>query len=276
MGESLSQTNPLLCVAYVASSPSSLHVNSPLRDLHSGHFGGSVHNPIQALSEIIAQLHDADGRVAVPGFYDNVRQFTPSERADLAQIDPLFNATWDAVAGAPQTWGESEYSLHERTGIRPTLELNGIFGGYAGEGVKTVLPATATAKISCRLVANQDPARIYQLIEDHIATLTPPTITTRIERAEMGSPAVMIDLSSTAVQVARQAYEAHWGVPAIPEMAGGSVPITNLLEPHINEIVLMGYAHKGGQPHGPNEHIILRNYPRSIATAITFLQEIGK
>ena len=252
-----------------------LHVQGPLRDLHSGHYGGSVHNPIQALAEIIAKLHDDDGRVTIPGFYDNVREFTAKERADLAKLNPMFDGEWDIVAGAPETWGEPGFSLHERVGIRPTLEINGISGGYAEEGFKTVLPAKAMAKISCRLVANQDPDRIYQLIQDYIAQITPPAVNTELRQWEMGSRAVMIDLSAPAVQIARRAYETHWEVPAIPEMAGGSVPITFALQPLVKEVVLMGYAHKGGQPHGPNEHIILRNYPRGIATAITFLQEVG-
>ena len=252
-----------------------LHVTSPLRDLHSGHYGGSVHNPIQALAEIIAKLHDEDGRVTVPGFYDNVREFTAEERHDLAQIDPIFDAEWKNVAGAPRPWGEPEFSNHERTGIRPTLEINGISGGYAEEGFKTVLPAKAMAKISCRLVANQDPERIYDLVQNYIAEITPPTVKTELRQWEMGSRAVMIDLNSPSVKVARAAYEKHWGVPAIPEMAGGSVPITFAIQPHVKELVLMGYAHKGGQPHGPNENIILRNYEWSVATAITFLQTIG-
>ncbi len=253
-----------------------LEVYGPSKDLHSGHYGGSIHNPIQALCEIIAQLHDENGRVTVPGFYDNVRDFSPLEREDLAQIDPYFNQEWDNVAGAPAHWGEIGYSAHERTGIRPTLEINGIAGGYAAEGFKTVLPATAHAKISCRLVANQDPVRIYQLLEKYINELTPDTVMIKLTECDMGASAYLIDMSSHAVKTARQAYETHWGVPAIPEMAGGSVPITAALDPFVSEIVAMGFAHKAGQPHGPNENIILRNYERAIATAITFLQTITK
>jgi acetylornithine deacetylase/succinyl-diaminopimelate desuccinylase-like protein len=251
-----------------------LHVTGPERNLHSGHYGGNVHNPIQALAEIIAQLHDANGTVTVPGFYNEVQVMDEAERRLLAEINPWIEADWQRVANAPQPWGEAGYSLHERIGIRPTLEINGILGGYTEHGVKTVLPAKAMAKISCRLVPHQDPDRIYEQVRAHIAQITPPTIRTELIRSEPGAPAVAFDYTSHAMQVARAAYEKNWGKPALLERTGGSIPIAYALRDLVSEMVFMGYTYKGGQAHGPNEHIIIKNFPRGINTAIDFLQTI--
>jgi len=248
-----------------------LHLTGPERDLHSGHYGGSVHNPIQALAEIIAQLHDQHGRVTVPGFYDQVVSLEQSEREALAPIDPWYEADWQRVAAAPQPWGEPGYSLHERAGIRPTLEINGIYGGYTEAGFKTVLPGKAMAKISCRLVAKQDPDQIFELVNAEIARLTPATVKSDLIRLEAGAPAVAINRQAKALQVAKAAYERHWGRPAVGEFTGGSIPIAHALHPLVTDLIFMGYTYKGGQAHGPNEHIILKNFPRGIQTAIDFL-----
>lgn len=253
-----------------------LHVTGPVRDLHSGHYGGNVHNPIQALSEILAQLHDENGTITVPGFYDNVQDATAEEREMLSGIDSWYQATWDGAANPPQAWGEAGYSLHERAGIRPTLEINGIHGGYTESGFKTVLPAKAMAKISCRLVPNQDPGRIYELLKAHIQRLTPPTVRTELVRLDDGAPAVRFARGTAAIRAASAAYENQWDRSAIFEIGGGSVPIAYLLQEVSNEMAFMGYAHKGGQNHGPDEHIIIENFPRGIATAIDFLQLYGQ
>ena len=253
-----------------------LHVHGPVRDLHSGHYGGNVHNPAQALCEIIAQLHDANGTVTVPGFYDNVVPLDPQERQRLAGIDPWYQADWQRGADAPQEWGEAGYSLQERAGIRPTLEINGIRGGYSGDGVKTVLPASAMAKISCRLVSNQDPERIVELVQSYVAQITPPTVRSEIVTMEMGAPAVYIPSSSKAMQAASTAYENQWDKPTLFEVAGGSVPITTAFQQIIDQTIMMGYSHKGSQAHGPNEHIYVRNFDLGIATAIEFLQLVGE
>ena len=253
-----------------------LHLTGPARDLHSGHYGGNVHNPIQALTEIVSQLHNANGTVTVPGFYDDVVALSQEEREALAGIDPWYEADWKGVADAPQPWGEAGYSLHERAGIRPTLEINGIKGGYTGPGFKTVLPAKAMAKFSCRLVADQTPDRIFERVRDHIVHLTPPTVRAELLRLDEGAPAVLIDRRSRAMQMARLAYEKNWGKPAQAEFVGGSIPIAYALQPLVRDMVFMGYTYKGGQAHGPNEHIILKNFPRGIRTAIDFLQLLGR
>ena len=167
-GAILAPDQPSLTYGLRGVTAFELHVSAPVSDLHSGHWGGSVHNPIQALSEIIAQLHDDNGAVSVPGFYDDVAAVTAQDRALLEKVEPFMQAEWDDVVDAPAVWGESEYILPERLGARPTLEINGIHGGYTGDGMKTVLPARAFAKVTCRLVPHQDPDRVLKCIVEHI------------------------------------------------------------------------------------------------------------
>lgn len=253
-----------------------LHLRGPQQDLHSGHFGGTVHNPAQVIAEIVAKLHDEQGRVAVPHFYDEVAILTEAERARLAASDADMEAEWRKVANAKQQWGEAEYSLHERIGARPTLEINGIGGGYIGEGFKTVLPAHALAKISCRLVPNQDPLKTMKLVQDYIMSLIPPTIHAEFRKVEAEAPAVLLDVKNSAMQAAFRAYEKGWGVAPVYERAGGSVPITNDML-HISEnLAIMGFSYKGGVAHGPNENIYLDMLYKGIDTAIYFLEDIGE
>jgi len=253
-----------------------LHVYGAQQDLHSGHFGGSIHNPAQAIAELIAQLHDEDGRVAVPGFYDDVLRLDVEERALLAQSNPLMEDEWQAVANPPKAWGEPDYNLHERIGARPTLEINGIYGGYAGAGFKTVLPAHALAKMSCRLVVNQDPARIATLVKGYIEQIAPDTVRVRVDILETGAPAIVLDRRSAAMQAAFKAYERGWGVPPVYERAGGSVPITFAMMNITDNIALMGFSYKGGRAHGPNENIYVDMFHKGINTSIYFLQALGE
>ncbi len=252
-----------------------LTVSGPKRDLHSGQYGGNVHNPIQALAEILAQLHDADGRVAVPGFYDDVPPFTDEERTALADIQPMVEAEWHRATGAPQPWGEPDYHLHERAMVRPTLEINGIAGGFFGPGFKTVLPSKAIAKISCRLVPEQDPQRIYQQVCDHITTLTPPTVRTSFTWLD-GAPAVLLALDTPAMQAAIAAYERGWGVRPLLHRAGGSVPVVAGFQHDLQvPLALLGYGYKGGGAHGPNEYAIVDMFYRGIDTTIHFCQQFA-
>jgi acetylornithine deacetylase/succinyl-diaminopimelate desuccinylase-like protein len=253
-----------------------LEVFGPRQDLHSGHYGGTVHNPIQALAEIIAQLHNPDGSVAVPGFYDDVMSLDDAERADLESALPWIDAEWHSVAAAPQSWGELQYNLHERIGARPTLEINGIAGGFAAEGFKTVLPAKALAKISCRLVANQQPERIYQLVKNYIAEIAPPTVRTEMRLHSTGEPA-LVDRNSLAVQAAMNAYEKAWGKRPFLTREGGSVPIVVDLQRALQSpMVFMAFGYKGCGAHGPNEHVYLDMWRKGIDTMLYFYQEIGR
>jgi acetylornithine deacetylase/succinyl-diaminopimelate desuccinylase-like protein len=253
-----------------------LHLTGPQQDLHSGHFGGTVHNPAQAIAEIVAKLHDEQGRVTVPHFYDDVAMLTAEERVLLAASDADMEGEWQRVANAPKQWGEAEFSLHERIGARPTLEINGIGGGYIGEGFKTVLPAHALAKISCRLVPNQDPVKIMQEVQAYIESLIPPSIEAEFRKVEAESPAVLLDRHNPAMQVAFRAYEKGWGVQPIFERAGGSIPITNDMLYISKNLAIMGFSYKGGAAHGPNENIYLDMLYKGIDTAIYFLEDIGK
>jgi len=254
-----------------------LEVTGPKRDLHSGHYGGSVHNPIQALAEIINQLHDQNGAVTVPGFYDDVRELTSDEREVLAEVGKWIEREWHEVTEAPQPWGEAEFSIHERIGARPTLEINGIEGGFYGEGFKTVLPSRAIAKISCRLVPDQNPERIIDLLKTHIESLTPPTVTTRITDLDMGAAGVVLEYDNPAMQALVRAYEKGWGVKPILSRAGGSVPVVAPFIEHLNApVVLMPFGYKGCGAHGPNEHIYLEMWRKGIATAIHFYNEFAR
>ncbi|MEL6403613.1 MAG: M20/M25/M40 family metallo-hydrolase [Chloroflexota bacterium] len=253
-----------------------VHVYGPQKDLHSGHFGGTVHNPAQALAEIITGLHDADGTVTVDGFYDDVLALDDEERALLAESDDSIAEEWEAVANAPKTWGEPDYTLHERVGARPTLEINGMSGGYTGDGFKTVLPAHAFAKISCRLVPNQDPKTILALVQARIRELAPDTVRVEFERVESEAPAIRIDYNGEIVQAAYAAYEHGWGVAPVFERAGGSVPITHDMLQITENLAIMGFSYKGGAAHGPNENIPLAMFYKGIQTAIYFLTNIAK
>lgn len=250
-----------------------LVITGPQKDLHSGHYGGTVHNPIQALAEILAQLHDADGRVNVPGFYDDVLPLSDEERIVLADVKPWIEKEWGEVTGAPQPWGEPDFDLHERIGARPTLEFNGIAGGFAGQGFKTVLPSKAIAKISCRLVPQQDPQRIVEQVRERIMALVPPTVTAELTILEEGAPGVLFDYHHPAMQAVVTAYEKGWGVKPILERAGGSIPVAATFQHELQSpIVLMPFGYKGNGAHSTNEHIYLEMFHKGIATAIHFHQ----
>ena len=253
-----------------------IHVRGPKRDLHSGHYGGSVHNPIQALSEIIAQLHAPDGSVSVPGFYDSVEPITDEEREVLLPMRAPFDEEWRDVTGAPAPWGEADYSLHERISIRPTLELNGIYGGYAGQGVKTVLPASAVAKISCRLVPNQTPDHIWECVSAHIHHITPPTVTVEVIRMEEGAEAFIIDRTAPALKAVTMAYERGWGVKPLLSREGGSIPVTAEFKKYLGaQLVMMPFGYKNGGAHSINENCDLGMVAKGIQTMLHFYEVLS-
>ena len=274
-GTVLAPQQPSLVYALRGIVTMELHVQGPARDLHSGHFGGTVHNPLQALAEIIARLHDAEGRVSVPGFYDDVVEADAEERAQLARINAWTEREWEAVAAAPAQYGEPGYNIQERVGLRPTLEINGLSGGYSGPGFKTVLPQRAMAKISCRLVPHQDPERIFNLLQEHIAAITPPGVRSALCHLEMGSRAALLRRDSRAMRAAARAYEHAWGVQPLFERAGGSIPVAFALQDVCDEMVIMGFGYSDGRAHGPNENIHLHSLERGVSATIHFLQGIA-
>lgn len=249
-------------------------VRGPARDLHSGSYGGAVHNPIQALTEILAQLHNPDGSISVPGFYDDVLPLTDDERRTLKDTamssDQLIKET-----GVSRPWGEPDYEINERIGARPTLEINGIGGGFQGKGVKTVLPAQAMAKITCRLVAHQVPARIIQCITDYIQRLAPDSVTVEINPLPGDGAPVLVALDNPAIQTAVKAYEKVWGKKVVFQRGGGTLPIVPVLQHELNlPVVLMGFGLPGDGAHGPDESFNIQMFHRGIDTIIHFLQDI--
>jgi len=250
-------------------------VNGPRQDLHSGMFGGTVHNPVQALAEIIAQLHNSDGSVAVPGFYDHVRELTPEDRETIAQL-PWDNVDWSEATGAPVPWGEEGYTLRERVGARPTLEINGFGGGYFGDGFKAIVPAKAVAKISCRLVADQQPDIIVEKVKKFIAKITPPSVQVEFNTI-FAAPAALVDTDTPAMKAAIRAYEAGWGARPLFKREGGSIPVVALLQNKLKiPVVMMGFGLDSDNLHGPNEHFSVEMFHKGIDTAIFFLREMAE
>ncbi len=252
-----------------------VEVTGPSSDLHSGTYGGAVHNPIQALAEILAQLHHPDGRIAVPGFYDDVLPLSEQERAELSKSGWTESA-WKETTGVSASWGEADYAIHERTGARPTLEINGIAGGYFDAGFKSVLPARAWAKLSCRLVANQDPLKIGQLVKTFIEDLTPQTVRCNVQ-VMRGSGAAFVDINTPAMQAAITAYERGWGTRPIFMREGGSIPVVVDFQNELNlPVILMGFGLNNDGAHGPNEHFSVEMFRKGIQTAIHFYEIIGE
>lgn len=264
---------PEICYALRGLVYMELHVQGPKVDMHSG-AGGTVHNPAQAITELIAQLHNPDGSVNVPGFYDDVLPLDPQEREELNK-NSLTDEYWLEQTGVPKTWGEPDYTLVERMGARPTLEINGLLSGFTGPGAKTVLPAKAMAKISCRLVANQKAQRIYELIRDHIAKITPPTVKSELILLHSGE-AAYTDLKAPSIQAAIAAFKRGWGGDPIFSRSGGSIPIVADFQGKLGlPVVLLGFG-VGDGAHGPDERYLVEAFHRGIKTAICFYEEIGK
>jgi acetylornithine deacetylase/succinyl-diaminopimelate desuccinylase-like protein len=251
-----------------------LELTGPLRDVHSGIFGGAIHNPLQVLCEIIAQLHDSSGRIAIPGFYDRVRMWRKNERGFMAENGPADSEILrNALVG--RGWGEPQFTLYERTTIRPALTVSGIVGGYQGMGPKAVIPARAMAKLGFRLVPDQHPKEIEKLVRRYVSGLTPPTVRTTIRKQLAAQPA-LIDRGHPAIQAAAVAYRRGFGWPPVFLRSGGTIPVVNMLNQSLGiPVVLMGFALPNDQMHGPNEKFHLPNFFNGITTSICFLSEVG-
>lgn len=247
-----------------------IEVIGPQRDLHSGAYGGAIHNPIQVLCEIIAQLKDDHGRILVEGFYDRVRPLDPAEREELARV-PFSEASFMAEVGVSATWGEQGYTVYEQIGGRPTLECNGIVGGYIGAGAKTVLPSRAMAKISMRLVPDQDPHEIADLVKHHIARIAPPTVTVDVRKLHVGHPAI-VDRDIPAVQAAVYAYEQAFAKRPVFTREGGSIPVVADFQRYLGiPSVLMGFGSPDDNLHAPNEKFNLAQFYGGIEASVYFL-----
>ena len=247
-----------------------LKLTGPARDLHSGTYGGSINNPLNALGHLLAKLKNEFGHIMIPGFYDRVRPLSLEERQLLAEF-PLTEAEWLAQTGAPALWGEPEYTLVERIGARPTLDVTGMWGGYIGEGAKTVLPSAAHAKVSMRLVPDQDPAEIAALFEKFVREVLPPSVSVEMRLGGM-SRAALIDRDTAPMRAAAAAYETTFGRPPVFMREGGSIPVVSDFEGQLGlPTVLMGFGLPGDRIHSPNERFYLPNFHKGIETSIHYL-----
>jgi acetylornithine deacetylase/succinyl-diaminopimelate desuccinylase-like protein len=242
-----------------------VEVTGPNRDLHSGVYGGAVANPITMLARMIASCHDENNHISIPGFYDDVLEASAEERKRLARA-PFDEKAYMADLGVKQLWGEKGYTTNERTGIRPTLELNGIWGGYQGEGSKTVLPSKAFAKISARLVPNQSSEKITRLLLDYFRKNAPASVTVDAFELHGGEP-YLTPLDSKAYRAAEQAIAATFGKKPVPVRGGGSIPICALFEKELGiKIVFLGFGLDSDNLHSPNEKFDLANFYKGIET----------
>lgn len=261
----LSMENPSIDIGVRGLCYIQVEVTGPNRDLHSGVYGGAVANPITMLAKMIAGCHDENNHITIPGFYDDVVDATPEERAMMAKA-PFSEAEYKADLGVDSVWGEKGYSTNERTGIRPTLELNGIWGGYTGEGAKTVLPSKAYAKISTRLVPNQSSKVITEKLLNYFRSIAPAGVQVKAEEHHGGEP-YMTPVDSKAYKAAAAAIKDTFGKEAIPVRGGGSIPICALFEQELGiKIVFMGFGLDSDNLHSPNEKYDVFNFYKGIET----------
>jgi acetylornithine deacetylase/succinyl-diaminopimelate desuccinylase-like protein len=252
-----------------------LNIYGPNRDLHSGMFGGVVHNPAQVMCDVLSGMHNADGSVALPGFYDSVRALPKEDREELARL-PMNDNTYIEQTGVPKLWGESEYTAPERIGARPTLEINGMYSGYLGEGSKTIIPSFAHGKVSLRLVPNQDPTEVKQQILEYLEAKIPDTVTWDI-KGPRGASASIVDRNLPATVALRDALETVWGKAPVYKLEGGSVPVVGSMETILGmKSVLTGFGLPGDNIHSPNERLHLPTWKNGIDTLIHFFTNMTK
>ena len=246
-----------------------LRIQGPKQDMHSGTFGGAVHNPAQVMTDLLSGLHDDKGRVAINGFYDRVKPLDAEEREELSKL-PINDDFFKEQAGVKALFGEEGYSSVERTGARPTLEINGLYSGFIDEGQKTVLPAYAMAKVSCRLVADQDPVEVYELFKSYLADNAPETVTWELTQMSKDFPSLS-DRKSKWIDAYVQAAEAAWGKRPIFKREGGSVPVVVHIQQNLGvDSVNIGFGLPSDNMHGPNEKIHLPTFTKGVEALIHF------
>ena len=261
----ISLDTPSIDIGVSGLSYIEVEVAGPNRDLHSGVYGGAVANPITILAKMIASLHDEHNHITIPNFYDDVAIATSEERALMARA-PFNEKEFKDDLGINELWGEDGFSTNERTGIRPTIELNGIWGGYIGEGAKTVLPSKAYAKISARLVPNQNSGKITEILINHLQKIAPANVTVKATLHHGGEP-YMTPIDSIAYKAAAKAMETTFGKTPIPVRGGGSIPICALFEKELGiKIVFMGFGLDSDNLHSPNEKFNIDNFYKGIET----------
>jgi acetylornithine deacetylase/succinyl-diaminopimelate desuccinylase-like protein len=248
-----------------------VEVTGPNRDLHSGLYGGAVANPINILTKMIAGLHDENNRITIPGFYDNVEELSKGERAEMAKA-PFSLEAYKKALDIDAVYGEKGYTTNERNAIRPTLDVNGIWGGYTGEGAKTVIASKAFAKISMRLVPNQDWKEITTLFKNHFENSAPEGVKVKVT-PHHGGQGYVTPIDTIGYKAASKAYETTFGKKPIPQRSGGSIPIVSLFEQELeSKTILMGFGLDSDAIHSPNEHFGVWNYLKGIETIPYFYQ----
>ena len=248
-----------------------VEVTGPNRDLHSGLYGGAVANPINVLAKMIAALHDENNHITIPGFYDKVEELSKEERAEMAKA-PFSLENYKKALDIKAVYGEKGYTTNERNSIRPTLDVNGIWGGYIGAGAKTVIASKAYAKISMRLVPNQDWKEITDLFKTHFESLAPEGVTVKVT-PHHGGQGYVTPIDNNAYKAASKAYETTFGKTPIPQRSGGSIPIVSLFEKELkSKTILMGFGLDSDAIHSPNEHFGVWNYLKGIETIPYFYQ----
>jgi len=246
-----------------------VEVTGPNRDLHSGLYGGAVANPINILAQMIASLHDKNNHITIPGFYDKVEELSKAERAEMAKA-PFNLENYKKALNIDAVYGEAGYTTNERNSIRPTLDVNGIWGGYTGEGAKTVIASKAHAKISMRLVPHQDWEAITQLFKTHFESMAPKGVTVKV-KPHHGGQGYVTPIDSIGYQAASKAYQDTFGKTPIPQRSGGSIPIVALFEQELkSKTILMGFGLDSDAIHSPNEHFGIFNYLKGIETIPLF------
>lgn len=252
-----------------------VEVEGPADNLHSGLWGGAVHNPALALVEILGKLYNPDNTIAVPGFYDDVVPLTEAERAMIAKTD-MSEEAYKQSTGVTAVWGDKNYNIRERISARPTLDINGMWSGWTGPGPKTIVPAKAGAKLSSRLVGNQDPLKIYEQIKSYIEAIAPPTVKVDTKLITTGKPALFA-FDSPEMQAASRAYEKAWGAAPIFTRGGGSIPVVAEIADMMDiPVVMMGYGLDDDGLHSPNERFSIEMFHRGIETAIVYLEELAQ
>ncbi len=271
----ISLEHPSVTVGLRGLAYMQVEVTGPNKDLHSGTFGGAVANPINILCKMIASLHDEDNRVTIPGFYDKVEEYSKAYRDELNKA-PFDLKEYKEKLDVDEADGEKGYTTIERTGIRPTLDVNGIWGGYTGEGAKTVLPSKAYAKISMRLVPNQDHKEIAKLFEGHFKAIAPASVKVKVI-PHHGGQAAVIPTDSPGYRAAEGAIQEAFGKKAIPTREGGSIPITSLFQKELGlDPILLGFGLDTDALHSPNEHYGVKNYYVGIETVALFFKHFRK
>jgi acetylornithine deacetylase/succinyl-diaminopimelate desuccinylase-like protein len=266
---------PSLCVGLRGLAILEVHAEGPKQDLHSGSFGGGVANPVNALARMIASLHDDDGKITVPGFYDDVRPLSDRERKEIADL-PFDEAEWLASTGSPSVQGEKGYSTLERIWARPTLDCNGISGGFAGEGSKTIIPARAMAKITCRLVPDQDPEVIARLVGAHLENVAPPGVKVRVAISHGGHP-YLAPTDHPVFEIAKRAFAKAFGRPTVFIREGGSIPFVRTIADATGKpCLLMGFGQPDENAHAPNEWLDLDNFHLGIKSAAYLYDELSR